>query len=261
MSRKTTRSSVVVLVVATMLCAGCANYATPRRAADMSLFGVVTPEQRQHMTDAQIIRVMERQPLAAFPTGIAYVRVQEPGYRSYKTDSYGGGKYSVVLARTVERDADIERLANLPMVHGLAPMNRLLLPRQFHDDKDLRQAAASLHADMVLIYTFDTAIRMGDNTSPLDVVTLGFLPHKRARVTTTASAVLMDTRNGYVYGVAEASARHEQPANTWTTSDAIDQSRRRTEAEAFERLVVELERTWLGVINEYALPPDVPSES
>jgi hypothetical protein len=258
MGRIEARSSAVSLAVVMLLCTGCAQYATPYRAADMSVFGVVTAEQRQQMTDAAIARVLERQPLAEFPAGIAYVRVQEPGYKSYKTDSYGTGRYSIVLTRTVERDEDIERLAALPMVHGLGPLNRLLLPTQLRDDKDLRQAAAGLHADILLIYTFDTTIRIGDNTSPVDLVTLGFLPHKKAHVATTASAVLMDTRNGYVYGVAEASADHDQFANTWTTEEAVDQSRLKTEAEAFQKLVGELERTWTGVVRQYALPPDTP---
>lgn len=244
-----------------LLGAGCAQYATPRRAADMQLFGVASPEQREQLTDRKIKEVLARQPLAGFPAGIAVARVQEPGYKTHHTAAFGTGQYSVVLTRDVEQDEDLDRLARMPMVVGLAPINRLLLPSELHDDRELRQAAASLHADVLLIYTFDTSIYIGHNTSPVDVVTLGFLPHKQARVTTTASAALLDTRNGYLYGVAEASASHDQPANTWTTEDAVDQSRRRTEAEAFNKLVGELEKTWTGVLHEYAVPPAGPNES
>ena len=128
---------------------------------------------------------------------------------------------------------------------------RLVLPDRLTSDEELRTAAASLRANMLLIYTFDTNIHIGGSGSPIDVITIGFLPNKEARVVTTASAVLMDTRNGYVYGTAEGTGRTTQRANAWTEADAVDQSRRRTEAEAFEDLIDAFGTTWAGVLREY----------
>ena len=84
------------------------------------------------------------------------------------------------------------------------------------------------------------------------MVTLGLSPNQQAQVVCTASAVLMDTRNGYVYGVAEATEKGDQLASAWTSSSAVDDTRRRTEAKAFEKLVGEMEKSWVGVVRTYA---------
>jgi hypothetical protein len=226
-----------------MMTSGCASYATPGRGADMAMFGM-TDEQREDLTDSTIRRQLERQPLASFPAAIAVVRVQDPQYRGNHDTTYGRGKFTVVTSRDVETEEQFERLSAMPMVRGIAPINRLILPSELQSDRDLRQAAATLHADITLIYTIDTTFRVGSQSSPIDVITFGFLPSKRAYVTTTASAVFMDTRNGYVYGLAEASDTANQLANTWTSSKAVEDVRSRTEAKAMAMLVDDLERAW-----------------
>ena len=90
--------------------------------------------------------------------------------------------------------------------------------------------------------------------TPLSVISLGLSPNQQARVVTTASAVLMDTRNGYVYGLAEASDSYNRLASAWTSEDAIDAARITTESAAFEKLVGELEKTWEDVVARYARP-------
>ena len=200
---------------------GCAaSYATPGRAADMKLFGAAAAASRDQQTDGSVSKVIERQPLAKLPTAIAVIRVQAPGYSSETAQSWGGGAYSVVTTRDVENmDAALARLNRLPQVSGVAPVNRLLLPPEFHSDLELRQAAAALHADMLLVYTLDTTFHVQDVAAPLSVVTLGLSPNEVAHVVCTASAVLLDTRNGYVYGIAEATDRQQQLASAWTSGD------------------------------------------
>lgn len=231
----------VLLLVALQ---GCAHYATPGRGADMRMFQAA----REQQTDGPVVAAMSQRPLATLPTAIAFVRVQEPGYGSATAQSWGTGAYSIVTTRDIENmDALAGRLAKLPKVTGLAPINRLLLPRELRSDLELRQAAAALHADMLLVYTLDTTFKVEDAAVPLSVVTLGLSPNQVARVICTASAVLMDTRNGYVYGVAEATDKQSQLASGWTSEAAVDQTRRRVEAKAFEKLVGDLEQTWTGV--------------
>jgi hypothetical protein len=157
-----------------------------------------------------------------------------------------------VITRDVEKDDQMARLDKLPMVTGIAPVNRLLLPEDQSSDLELRNAAANLHADMLLIYTFDTQFYTEDLATPLTVVTLGASPNMHVSVVTTASAVLMDTRNGYVYGTSEATERHNELANAWGSEAAVDRSRRDTEEAAFVKLVGEFEKTWSGVVKEYA---------
>lgn len=247
--------SVAAMALVTIgLAGGCASYTTPGRGADLAQVGA-TEQARKSLTDPSLREMLEKKPLATFPTGIAIARIQAPQYSSPTTSGWGTGQYSVVLTRDVEKDEHFARFAKLPLVSGIAPMSRLLLPPTLQNDLQLRQAAAKLHADMLLIYTFDTTFSKNQLAQPLNVVTLGLSPTKTIRVTTTASAILMDTRNGYLYGMAEGTATRSKLTNAWMTSDAIDDARRKNEEEAFEKLVGEFEKTWAGVVTQYATRP------
>jgi hypothetical protein len=246
-----------LLLIAT-LAGGCA-YATPGRGADFGAMGL-TPAQRDQLTDASIISALDKKPLAAFPTSIAVVRVEASGYRSDTQTGWGSGKYSVVFVRDVEKPEQFERISKLPMISGIAPLNEMLLPSKLQDDRDLRQAAAQLHADMLLVYTLDTTFYDQDMAGILTLVTLGGAPNQHISVTTTASAVLVDTRNGYVYGTAEATEKHDGLTSAWFTDGAVDNDRRNTEAAAFDKLVGDFATTWTGVVKQYAnTAPTMPT--
>lgn len=236
---------LAAFTAAVLSAAGCATYVTPGSG--------IAPST---LADWDIQELLERQPAAPFPARVAVVRVQGPGYTSYSSQSYGQGRYSVVTTRDVERDEHFERIAALPMVAGVAPLNRLIIPPRLSSDRELRQAAAAVKADLLLIYTLDTAFRVKDHDiGPLGTITLGILPSKEARVTTTASAAIYDVRTGFIYGLAEATARESQLASAWTSREAVDDSRQRAERGAFERLVDEITKTWSDVIAEHAHRP------
>lgn len=243
---------VILAIVACVLLTGCASYTTPGRGADFKQLGL-TEDGRRMASDPDIRRTLDAKPLAAFPTAIAVARIQAPGYRNYRYSGYGNGKYCVMTTREVETEQQLARISKLPLISGIAPMNRLLLPEQFESDMPLREAAARLHADMLLIYTIDTTFQEDQKAAPVSVITLGLSPTKIVGVTTTASAVLVDTRNSYLYGLAEATVTRNKLTSSWGTEDAIDAARVKNEQEAFEKLVGEFETTWTGVVNRYAV--------
>ena len=246
------RSIHITLALITVLMTnGCSSYRVPGGPAEMSLLGFNEQQRDQH-TDAGIRNILDRKPLAAFPTAIAVARVQASGYSSYTAESWGHGNYSIITVRDVETEDQLQRIADLDGISQIGPINRLMLREKLQDDFELREAAARMHADMLLVYTFDTTFDTEDHAAPLTLVTLGLFPSKNVRLATTASAVLMDTRSGYIYGAAEASAKHKQIANAWTDHLAVDQSRRKTETTAFEKLVGEFEDLWPKVMTEYS---------
>jgi hypothetical protein len=222
--------------------AGCASYVTPGAGVDLARLG-----------DADIKELMANEPAAKFPANVAVARIQAPNYHSYRNESYGTGRYSVVTTRDVETEEDFHSIAALPMVAGVAPMNRLLLPAQLDTVKALRTAAARLKADILLVYTFDTTFRVGaQKYRPLNVIALGFLNNKEVIVTTTASAAMFDVRTEFLYGLAEASARESKSASVWSSSDTVDDLRVVTERKAFELLLPEIQKTWAGVVKTHA---------
>jgi hypothetical protein len=198
------------------------------------------------------IQLTKGEPAASFPARVAIVRIQATGYSSPTSACYGEGRYCAVTTRDTESDDSYDKLSKLPSMAGLAVMNRLVLPRRLTSARDLRQVAAVLRADMLLVYTLDTGFKVENKAiGPLTVISLGVLPTKKAHVTTTASAALLDVRTGFIYGLAEATAIEEQRASVWSTSDAIDSARKQAEAAAFAKLVGEIARFWDDVVRTH----------
>jgi hypothetical protein len=244
MSLKSKISLVTKLIVSIAIMhftVSCAKYVTP--GAGVNLDAINTQSIKESF---------ETKPASPFPARIAVARIQQSGYYSHGNESYGEGNFSIVTSRDVEEDAHFAKLASLPDVAGLTTLNRLLLPSKLENIKDLRTAAASLHADMLFLYTLDTSFRIkGKSYGPLSLITLGFLPNKEAYVTTTASAVVYDVRTGYVYGMAEQTHKTSHKASMWSTAQAIDNARLETEKKSFDKLINEFSDVWIGILKEY----------
>ena len=220
---------------------GCAGYTPPSGRADFTAFSSASMQQS-----------FAAKPAAVFPAYIAAVRIQAPAYHNFYTEREGGvfgyGRYSVVTAKDVEEESDIERIAKLSQVGGLVSISTLLLPENLKSDQELREAAARLKADMVLLYTFDTSFYNNDASVALNVVTLGLTPTRRVSVRVTASALLMDTRTGFIYTALEATEKKDLISNVWESGESADRARRNAEKAAFKALVDELEKSWPQVI-------------
>jgi hypothetical protein len=115
----------------------------------------------------------------------------------------------------------------------------------------LRTVAARLNADMVLIYTVDTAFLNTDTSTVLSAISLGIGPTLKLRVISTVSAILMDTRTGYIYGTIEETAREETNTSYLSTKNECDKIRLKTERKAFEQFLAEFETLWPGIVKEY----------
>ena len=224
--------------------AGCATYIPPGAKADLQAFA-----------PANIKEGFEAKPTSPFPASIAAVRVQAPTYTNYNLQQNGGtyssGRYSVVTTREVEDQSQFDRVARMPEVAGLVSINRMLLPTKLEGDREIREAAARLQADLVFLYTFDTAFFDTDLAKPLSVITLGLSPTRKLFVTTTASALLMDTRTGYVYSAYEVTQKTDTLSTSWGSRDAADDARRRNEGEAFSKLMNEFVASWPKLLEKY----------
>jgi len=239
------RHLVSACLVALAVLGGCAqSYIVPGAKADLQAFAPVSIQEG-----------FAAKPGAAFPAALALVRVQGPTYANFHLGASGvpaGSRYSVVTTREVEDDAQFDRLAKLPQVDGVTGLNRMLLPEHPDSEKDLREAAARVHADLVLIYTFDTAFFDEDQATPLTAISLGFLPTRKIAVSTTASALLVDTRTGYVYSTYESTKRSDTRASVWGSRDAADAARRDNERAAFGELVDAVAGSWPKLLDRYA---------
>ena len=227
-----------------LLACGCAHYRTPGG-------GVSIPA----ITDSRIAEALARAPAAQFPAHVIVARVQAGGYFSYSSRGYGNGGYTVLTTRDIETEADFEQLASLPGIAAIGAINRILLPLELRSLQDLREAAAQLHGDVVLLYTVDTAFHTENQlVAPLQLVSLGMFASEKSRITTTCAAAFVDVRTGYVYGVAEGTATDTRRSSPWTTESAIEAARLKTEREAFTAALKEIAKTWSSINAEYGRP-------
>lgn len=216
---------------------GCATYISPGAKADLQAFA---PPDIQAGFAAK--------PTNPFPASIAVVRVQAPDYTNYhlqqRGGGYGSGRYSVILTKEADEDSQLERVSQLEEVAGLVTINRMLLPEKLKDDQEIRGAAARLQADLLFLYTFDTSFFDTNMATPLSVITLGLSPTRKISAATTCSALLMDTRTGYIYSTYEVTERAQTFSTSWGSRDAADEARRNNEREAFKKLIDEVVASW-----------------
>jgi hypothetical protein len=227
-----------------LLVSGCATYIPPGAKADLQAFA---PPDIQAGFAAK--------PTNPFPASIAVVRVQAPTYTNYylqqRGGSYGSGRYSVILAKEAAEDSQLERVTKLQQVAGLVTINRMLLPERLEGDREIRGAASRLQAGLVFLYTFDTSFFDTDVAKPLSVITLGLSPTRKISAVTTCSALLLDTRTGYVYSAYEVTERAETFSTSWGSRDSADEARRNNEREAFRKLIDEFTTTWQRVLERH----------
>jgi len=207
-----------------LLACGCAHYQTPGG-------GVSIPS----ITEPTIAEALKREPAAQFPAHVIVARVQAAGYQSSSARGFGNGRYSVLTTRDIETEDDFTQLAALPGIAAVGTINRILLPVDLHSVQDLREAAAHLRGDVILLYTVDTKFQ---TESPL-------------RIVTTCAAAFVDVRTGFVYGVAEGNATETRRSSLWMSQAAIDAARLKAERDAFSAALKEVAKTWTAINAEY----------
>src|SRR5262249_15866147 len=182
-----------LLVVVVSLWGGCGTYVTPG-----------APAQRAPINRADVAEAASRKPTATFPAHLVVVRIQGHNYRSYSADGYGTGRFTAITTQELATERTWEEVAKWPALPGGAPVSRLSLPTRMDSIDDLSVAGARVQADIMMVYTIDTSFRvLGRRYGPLSTISLGIAPDRDAYITATASALLIDVRTGFVYGVAE----------------------------------------------------------
>jgi hypothetical protein len=221
------------LMAVCLAVSGCATYRTPGAGVALGTLAKSAAGLADH------------HPAAPLPAQLALIRVEAAGYGSSRNRCDGTGRYCVVTLHDVETPDDLRRLQQLPGIAGLVSPDRDRLPQRLDNLQDLQQAASGLGADILLLYSLDTRFSIdGKELAPQSGVAPGFLPSRQSRITTTASALLIDVHNGYLYGDAQSTSWQDQNAAAWSSHAAIERARVKTETSAFQSLLVEIGRLW-----------------
>lgn len=217
---------ILASAIALVLCS-CETYDTPDSGAGpkANLSAINSPQVRAAYTG---------RPAITFPASIAVVRVRGTGSESY----------NVVSTRELESAHDFDTIARQPGIAGVVSLNRLLLADSTSSVEELRAAAARLHADALIIYTVESDAHDTAVAPPIALVTLGLAPSKTYKVISSASAIVMDVRTGYIYGALEEGATGSGLTSAWASDSATDNTQRKTERAAFEKLTASFGPFW-----------------
>jgi hypothetical protein len=151
----------------------------------------------------------------------------------------------MVGPKDLEHDGDREKIKAWKGLSGLVRLTPIVVPAAQDDLLAFREAAASLRADILALYTLDTAFRVDDrDIGPLGLLTLGLAPTKSAVVQTTASLAFFDVRTGFCFGTVEWSEKDDQLASGWTERQAIEDARLRVERAAFVGMLAEAQKAF-----------------
>lgn len=225
---------LVLLTLA--LCSGCASYVTPGGPAPLTSWPA-TPA-------AAVV------PTPRAPTVVALVRVQAADYSpASATVGAAGERYTVVDDPPADALDLGAQAAAWPLVSRIVALPSSSLASAHESVEALRLAAARGQADVLLAYTLDT--RFGPATAPWAPRTplpLGAPPPAGTRISTTASALLIDVRTGYRYGWVHADAGSAELGTAWDSPQALERRRGDTELTAVRALLAAAARHWSDIV-------------
>jgi len=134
----------------------------------------------------------------------------------------------------------------VPVSPFIATMVRPQSTRGSRDNvvADIRRASARQHLDYVLVYEVSQNISDKGNALALaDLTILGLfvLPSRSVKINSTASAILIDVRNGYPYGTATAFAYDMKATTRAGSGSSRRKAKTNNHLQAVENLTGEVE--------------------
>lgn len=239
------RVTLILAVVVGPVVFGCMS--VPRSSsipADLSVAGL-TDAERQRILRYRGAAPGDPAPSLRFPAVIAVAEVTggyEYGHSGEARQP--AAAFQVVTHDTFAKEKHLDALRRLPEVLAVRPLDHRIYGARALTASELRQAAHAQRADLLLLYTFDGVSQAETHLGGVALVTLGLLPTSTADAEATCHALLIDTRTGYLYGMAAARDDATQLANVWTEHEAADDTLRRAQRRAFEKLVDAFPRAW-----------------
>ncbi|SER06818.1 hypothetical protein SAMN04488038_11531 [Solimonas aquatica] len=234
----------LALLLLPLLCAACstAAYRTPGGPAPLADIG---------RSEAQLL--IAQPPSPRFPVRLSLVRVQAPAYQSFSGKALGSGRYSVLPVPGLPDAQPLAAVASWPKVAAAAPLDLTLLPSRLESLEDLRLAAAKTQADVLMVYTLDTAFaRHGEPYAPRAELKLDpKSPPQDLVIQSQALALFIDVRTGYQYAQVQARTQLGELTAALASAAALDDKRREAEQAAFAALLQQAQQAWNGIASRY----------
>jgi hypothetical protein len=234
----------ILILAAVLSFTGCASYVNSPKARSYAA------DRAEEFSHPLIARAYHAKPAMHFPATIGIAAQNAETQQQL---------------RALDAEGRLDSLKSLPKLAGMVNVNSLMFsdsgsdytvggkPQAIWNKSDvlLREAAARLHADAVLIMKIETHTSNGEIFKPLTTLSLGLFPNDHRHVVATALAALVDTRTGYVYGVLERSAGNSSLTMGWDDASK-DRATRRAQHDAMVKMFGEIPAFWRGVVAKHA---------
>jgi hypothetical protein len=245
-------SRYLLLALAAGLCltVGCASYsAVVKPAVSLS---VLSPELK-NLTDAKIDTYLKAHVQPTFPTVLAVAKVNthsNDGY--YEPHSRQNGDLAIL--RGEESDGwqkmkDLRGKDGGPLVSQVHLVSSLLVEGP-PNLKALRDAAALVHAPLLLVYLQADDARQGYNDAAIaywSIVGLFTIPGNTVGRYSVCQAVLLDTQSGFILATAQGESKREENVLPGAVDIARDRLRKTIPDQAVARLQEMTRKTLLDL--------------
>lgn len=224
---------------------GCANKyrgivrPTPKLSA-------LSPEAAR-LTDGDIESYLQVSSRPVFPTVLAVAKLEEP--RGYYRNG-GDGRLTVDHIHAVEADG-WRRAIGADLHRGDAPIrqmhfiNSLALAGEEPTLRNLRVAAAKLHAPLLLAYIQEDNWASGYNSAAMaywTIIGMFFVPGDTVGHHSVCEGVLVDTRTGAIVATVSGEANREENVLPGAVPIARKRTREQSRTEAVARFQDDLAR-------------------
>lgn len=198
------RTIVISCMIGALLMSACSHTTQYTSGQDYLAGYSETPSLTLTSTDMDIREIAAIEPNLRFPARIGLARIEKGRLITLPTDeAEDWGEMSHTLGPAYGEFVPVS-----PLIASMVnPSAKPSATGQVVDH--IRRGAARQHLDYVLIYEVTDVSHQDRNAlqvADLSVLGLFMLPSRNVEVKSTASAMLIDVRNGYPYGSASAFA-------------------------------------------------------
>lgn len=227
------KALIAITFSATAFLSGCASYVNSPAARS------AVAAKREAFSHTLISRAYNAKPAMQFPAVVAVAPQGEEAVMHLRAlDALG-------KLDNAKRQHDLRAL---PMISGLLENGSAHPDSQNVFDLRLREAAARMHADAVLLISMETNATNGEVFAPLTTATLGLFPNNRYEIIATGLAAIVDTKTGYVYGTVEKSAAKTGVVMVAGSDESLARRKQQAQREAMEKLIAEFPTFWQGIV-------------
>jgi hypothetical protein len=213
------------------------------------------------LSDQKIETYLKAKVTPVFPTTLAVAKVKIPYYDYGTSYQYGERHPEIMVLENLQGDeaAGWQKFTEMKLANNRRVIEQIqflspLLVDGLPTLKKLRDAAAIVHAPMLLVYVQQDDTAGGYNDAAVaywTFVGLFFVPGNTVGYYSTCQAILVDTQTGYILATAQSDAMREEKV----LPGMVDTVKLRLRTQARAESLQQIQQNCRTAINQMAVKP------